>query len=191
MGSESQSHHRNQGPRFASADTQRALLWTTPRATETPRSLPTPRAPRVHSSSPPLPQCRAHLKSPGLSWPAVSFLLHPRSPLPRGPAISPHTTPTPNPGQQDLIGSQGSPRSSPRASGLPQPRLQDPRHLPEGGDSGWAGASSTSDTRGREGGERAHFIITATYKNFWALTLSLSLCVALPIARLPATATEA
>ena len=126
--------------------------------------------------------------SPGLQPPASSI----RGLLFLGDPPSPHTLPpTLNPGQQDLIGSQGSPSSSPRASGLPQPRLQDPRHLPGGGDSGWAGASSTSDTRGREGGERARFIIAATYKNFWALTLSLSLHVSLPIARLPPLKPEA
>lgn len=137
---ESQSHHRNRGPRFAErVQTRRAWLWTVPRATETPRSFPPPGNPRpsgplqLPTSSLVLRPHSIPLSSRSLHWPAASSLLHPRS------------------RHLSLARSQGSPR----ASGLPQ----QPETPAWGGGSGWAGAYSTSDTRGREGGGSAHFII--------------------------------
>lgn len=60
-----------------------------------------------------------------LHWPAPSCLLHPRWLLLRGSAISPRATSRPA-GPLRQLGLTGS---SPRASGLPQPRRQGPRHL--------------------------------------------------------------
>lgn len=159
MGGESQSHHRNRGPRFADeCRLARAGLWTIPRAAETPRSvpfhhpetrrpsgplqLPTPSlAPRPHS---------APLSSRSLHWlqPPVSSV---RSrPLPREPAVSPATPPPRQPGLTQVES------HSLWASAAATPGPKTPAR---GGGSGWAGACSTSDTRGREGGGRARFII--------------------------------
>lgn len=144
--------------------TRRARLWTIPGAAETLRSLPPSGDPRP---------------SGPFQLPTTSLVLCPTS-IPPSPQVSPlacsllplpsAVTPflggppshrVPPPGLRDLLGSWGSSGRALETLGFRSRDVRAQDTCPGNG-SGWAGACSTSDTRGREGGERERECVSSS-----------------------------